>query len=337
MIGGNNRLNVLLVLPKVGTILNFKNSFLEAFCKLNMNVTCYEVDGEKNFDIQRKEAMQCIQDNHITACLMINDISSNGIFFMNEELLKSVDCYVWFVDAAYCNRKDPHIPLYKGVYSFEPNDIAYGRKTYGIEFTYLPLTAGQSIFCNYSQKKEYIYDISFIGLVAGCAKRLELLDAVAKYCVKHHKKMICYGHFWHNAHPLQNAIESIKFKIKHPHLYRFVVNKRICAQDAANIYQHTRINLNIHIPKHSGFNCRTFEILGGHNFELCDIQNLEYIKLEDGEHIVFYKNKQDLLEKIAYYLNNDTKREKIANQGGAYVNEYYSFDKSLQKIFRCNK
>ena len=188
-----------------------------------------------------------------------------------------------------------------------------------------------------AQKKEYIYDVSFIGLVAGCAKRLELLDAVAKYCVKHHKKMICYGHFWHNAHPLQNAIESIKFKIKHPHLYRFVVNKRICAQDAANIYQHTRINLNIHIPKHSGFNCRTFEILGGHNFELCDIQNLEYIKLEDGEHIVFYKNKQDLLEKIAYYLNNDTKREKIANQGGAYVNEYYSFDKSLQKIFRCNK
>lgn len=115
------------------------------------------------------------------------------------------------------------------------------------------------------------------------------------------------------------------------------MNKRICAQDAANIYQHTRINLNIHIPKHSGFNCRTFEILGGHNFELCDIQNLEYIKLEDGEHIVFYKNKQDLLEKIAYYLNNDTKREKIANQGGAYVNEYYSFDKSLQKIFRGNK
>ena len=66
------------MLPKVGTILNFKNSFLEAFCKLNMNVTCYEVDGEKNFDIQRKEAMQCIQDKHITACLMINDISSIG-------------------------------------------------------------------------------------------------------------------------------------------------------------------------------------------------------------------------------------------------------------------
>ena len=48
-------------------------------------------------------------------------------------------------------------------------------------------------------------------------------------------------------------------------------------------------------------------------------------------------NHKDLLEKIAYYLNNDTKREKIANQGGAYVNEYYSFDKSLQKIFRGNK
>ena len=38
-----------------------------------------------------------------------------------------------------------------------------------------------------------------------------------------------------------------------------------------------------------------------------------------------------------HILNNDTKREKIANQGGAYVNEYYSFDKSLQKNFRCNR
>lgn len=129
-------------------------------------------------------------------------------------------------------------------------------------------------------------------------------------------------------------IESIKFKIKHPYLHKFVVNKRITAQEAANIYKRTRINLNIHIPKHTGFNCRTFEILGNGNFELCDQQNLDYIYFEDGKHIVFYKNKSDLLKKIEYYLTHDKEREKIANQGGIYVNKQYSFDKILGKIIK---
>ncbi len=327
-------MHILLLLSKVQTILNFKKSFLEGFCTLGIQTICYEVDDERSFDIQREEVLQCIHHNHITACLMINDISHHNKFFINENMLKTVNCYVWFVDAAYNNIKDPNLKLYKGVYTFEPKDIAYGLKTYGLKFTYLPLTAGQSTFCNNNQKKEYIYDISFIGLVSGCAKRLEYLDAVAKYCAQHHKKMACYGHFWHSAHPLQNMLESIKFKIKHPYLHKFVVNKRISPQDAAEIYKCTRINLNIHIPKHTGFNCRTFEILGNGNFELCDKQNLDVIHLEDGKHIVFYKNKSDLLKKIEYYLKNDKEREQIANQGGRYVNEQYSFDKVLEKIIK---
>lgn len=146
-------MHILLLLPKVQTVLNFKKSFLEGFCALGIKAICYEVDGERSFDIQREEVFQCIRNNRITDCLMINDISHHNEFFINEDILKAVNCYVWFVDAAYCNIKDPNLKLYKGVYSFEPKDIEYGLKTYGLKFTYLPLTAGQSTFCNCNQKK----------------------------------------------------------------------------------------------------------------------------------------------------------------------------------------
>lgn len=326
-------MHILLVLPKVQVFLNFKYSFLEGFDKLGIQTTCYEINEEKSFTIQRKELLQCIKEKHITACLMINDIANDKEFFFTKEIINQVKCYIWFVDAASrMKRNDFNLKLYEEVYTFEPSDIDYGIKVYGRPFKYLPLTAGETIFCNHKEKEKYVYDISFIGLVAGCSKRLELLDTVAKYCVQNHKTMVCYGHFWHTDHLLQSVIGKMKFKIKHPYLCRFVINKRIEPHEAAKIYKRTRINLNIHIPQHTGFNCRTFEILGNGNFELCDKQNLEYIHLEDGKHIVFYEDKQELLKKIDYYLKNDEEREKIASQGGEYINKQYSFDKILEKF-----
>lgn len=328
-------MKTLLLIEKTEIILNFKKSFMESFQKLGINSICYEVDKEKSFEIQRKEILQSIHDNHITACLMINDITKDKEFFMTKDILHATPCYVWFVDAALrMKRKDPNLQCYKEIYTFEPQDIAYGMRVYGRKFKYLPLTAGDSIFCSHPDKEPYVYDLSFIGLVAGCPKRLEILDAVAEYCAQHGKKMICYGHFWHNSHTLQRIAGAIRFKIKHPYLYKYIINKRIEPYEAAKIYKCTRINLNIHIPQHTGFNCRTFEILGNSNFELCDIQNTDSIHFEDGKHIVFYRNTQEVLEKIKYYLQHDTEREQIAAQGGKYVREYYSFNKILGKIFQ---
>ena len=172
----------------------------------------------------------------------------------------------------------------------------------------------------------------FATLVSGSEKRLKILNAIAKYCKTNHKKMVCYGHFWHNSHYLQKIIGSIKFYCKYPTLHSYVINQRISPDECADLYKQTKINLNIHIPQHTGFNCRTFEILGNNNFELCDEQDNHFINFIDRKHLVFYHNEKEVVSLFDYYLKHPVEREAIAQQGGIFVNEKYKFSDSVKKV-----
>lgn len=53
-----------------------------------------------------------------------------------------------------------------------------------------------------------------------------------------------------------------------------------------------------------------------------------------GQEIVLYKDKQDLLEKIRYYLNNDNERENIAKNGRMRALNDHTWEKRFDYIFR---
>ena len=54
---------------------------------------------------------------------------------------------------------------------------------------------------------------------------------------------------------------------------------------------------------------------------------------DEGVDYVSFSDKEDLLEKINYYLLNDKEREKIAKSGRSKVLKLYNSDFFLQKIF----
>lgn len=326
-------MKVVLVLEKC--FFMFKDSFYEAFEELGIPVVVFSVDNSHEYAGQRKKLMQLISGEQVDTLLILNHLNRVDDFFINEEIVRSVSCYVWFVDSLETEKiQDSCLNKYTKIFSFEPKDILYGKTAYHLDIQYLPLTAGKSIFCSKMQyPKERIYDISFVGLAAGSEKRLSILNAVAEYCSTHHRTMAVYGHYWHNSHFFQRMIGSLRFKAKYPKLWPFIVNERVGPEKCAEIYRTSKINLNIHVPYHTGFNCRTFEILGNGNFELCDRQNTELIPFESGKHLAFYHTIEDLLEKIDYYLLHDEEREAIARCGGSFVNERYSFAESLRIIF----
>lgn len=326
-------MKVVLVLEKCFCM--FKDSFCEAFEELDIPVVVFPADNSREYGEQRKKLMQRISSEHIDILLILNHLNREHDFFINEEIVQNVSCYVWFVDSLETEKiQDPCLNKYTKIFSFEPKDIPYAKKAYHLDIQYLPLTAGKSIFCSKMQQPtERAYDISFVGLAAGSEKRLRILNAAAEYCLTHHRTMAVYGHYWHNSHFFQRMIGSLRFKAKYPKLWPFIVNERVSPEKCAEIYRNSKINLNIHVPYHTGFNCRTFEILGNGNFELCDRQNTELIPFESGKHLVFYHTIEDLLEKIDYYLTYDEEREAIAHCGGAFVNERYSFADSLRVIF----
>ena len=328
-------MNTLLIVDR--SLHYLVAGILHAFQKLQIQAWCYEVNSTISLKQQRQDILTLVKKNHINCCLIINDLCYNQEFFVDESFFRVMQCYLWFVDTAEdIGMKDPCFHLYKKIFSFEPHDITYYEKIHHRKIQYLPLTMNEQIFSSkFTEEKQFEYDICFVGLVAGSVKRIELLETVAKYCFAHDKKMICYGHFWHNSHFLQSIAGALKFRIKHPVLYKYVMNKKISPEKASALYRKTRINLNIHVERHSGFNCRTFEILGNGNFELCDSQNpYGMISLIDGEHLALYRNEEELLKKINYYLENKKIRKKIAYNGGKYVNDMYSLENILSNIFQ---
>ena len=145
--------------------------------------------------------------------------------------------------------------------------------------------------------------------------------------------MIVYGKYYKNkSNIFSNFIEEIAFKLKYPNLYKFTANKLLFREDVNKLYCNTKISLNIHIDIHKGINPRTFEILAGENFELCDVRkDAKNLGLINGENIVFYKDADDCVKQIEYFLEHSQEREKIADAGSKLVHEKYMMDIVLKQ------
>lgn len=325
-------MKVLLLVANRSAVTGLIPSFKEAFLQLHLDGDVFIVNQDRVYQNQRKELKQYIVKHEINSLLCINDFCKDGKYLINQEIVKLVPCYIWFVDSMQSMKSpDPNLSQYKKISSFEPTDVKLSS-IYHRKIDYVPLTMGHNLFCTSPGNTEKKYDVSFVGLVSGSEKRLKILNAIAKYCKTNHKKMVCYGHFWHNSHYLQKIIGSIKFYCKYPTLHSYVINQRISPAECADLYKQTKINLNIHIPQHTGFNCRTFEILGNNNFELCDEQDNHFINFIDRKHLVFYHNEKEVVSLFDYYLKHPVEREAIAQQGGIFVNEKYKFSDSVKKV-----
>lgn len=324
-------INFLLLLEKHPVFTGFIPSFQEASKDLNLHMKVFIIDEDKTYQSQREKLKKFIIDHKITRLLSINAFIRENDILVNKEISDLTSCYIWFVDSMkFLTGEISNLKYYKGISSFEPSDLK-SIAIYHIPIQYVPLTAGNKIFRNEPISMKKKYDISFVGLVAGSSKRLKVLNAVANHGKRKNYKMIFYGHFWHNSYWLKDRIGAFLFKQKYPALYSYVINKRITPLECADLYQKTKINLNIHVEHHTGFNCRTFEILEGRNFELTDEQVGLSPSFENNHDLVFYHDINELLQSIDYYLEHEKERENIAHNGQNFVKMNYKFVDSLRK------
>tara|TARA_B100001093_G_C26730081_1_gene971821 strand:+ start:115 stop:1122 length:1008 start_codon:yes stop_codon:yes gene_type:complete len=99
-------------------------------------------------------------------------------------------------------------------------------------------------------------------------------------------------------------------------------------------------SINLALEGKGEFTFRHLEILASCSFMICQssINELELpLPLIDGKHFVTFENKEDLLEKINFYLKNDKSRNEISLNGRKVLEENYSPKKHgkflLNKIF----
>jgi hypothetical protein len=145
-----------------------------------------------------------------------------------------------------------------------------------------------------------------------------------------------YDVFFSGSQTSKDRINLIEFlKNKNFNFYGILENKRIPYKEFLDTIYNSSINL---APAGIGeFTFRHLEILSNCSFMMCEksINQIELpIPLKDGDHFITYEDKEDLLEKINYYLINKELRLRIALNGRKVLEEYYSPKKHGETILK---
>lgn len=99
------------------------------------------------------------------------------------------------------------------------------------------------------------------------------------------------------------------------------------------IFKCSKINLNMtNRPIRTGLPLRIFDIMGAGGFLITNYQTELSDNFVIGEDLVAYDSQEDLLNKIAYYLEHDDERIAIAKNGQEKIRKYHTFTIKLNEI-----
>jgi len=173
-------------------------------------------------------------------------------------------------------------------------------------------------------KPDKKYDICFIGRYNDMfVGRNELLQAIYD---KFHKTHRVVYHLLVNRR-VRGLIPMIPLKMLRAYRPPVYVNHYL------KTFARSKVIFNCHSDISGPYkgNMRVFEALGMAAFMVSDA-GIYPKYLQPTRDFIPYMNKQDLLEKISYYLCHETEREAIAQQGYQTISTHYSTEQGVQKL-----
>ena len=106
-------------------------------------------------------------------------------------------------------------------------------------------------------------------------------------------------------------------------------------EDLVKVINKTKINISfsLNYQRKNHMKGRVFEISGCKSFLLSqEFPNADRF-FDIGKELVLFKDNEDLLKKVKYYLKNEKEREQIAERGYKRVIKDYDFSKELNEFF----
>lgn len=144
------------------------------------------------------------------------------------------------------------------------------------------------------EPREYFYEQYVVNRRITALERIDLLEACAQY-----RPLDLFTHTKELTMPGITNHGSVDFYKEMP-----------------LIFKKSRINLNISLRGiKSGIPLRAYDIMGAGGFLLSNYQADFLDDFVPEEDFVYYENKEDLLWKIAYYLDHEGERKAIAKSG----------------------
>jgi spore maturation protein CgeB len=106
-------------------------------------------------------------------------------------------------------------------------------------------------------------------------------------------------------------------------------------EQAYEVFKQSKVNLNITLRSiKSGIPLRCMDIMGSGGFLLSNFQSDFLDFFVPGKDFVYYESKEDLLQKIDYYLRHEDEREEIARSGHDRVAASHTFRHRVREMFR---
>ena len=213
--------------------------------------------------------------------------------------------------------------LYDELQKFEPY-IFMWDKTYLKQFKnsyYLPLGVNVEMYES-DLLANLRYDITFVGRPLG-EKRQKILSALSKVYGRKLKIFSYEKHFLTGAEEmlakgLLNQIEYERFKKSYAGFAK-------SEEELAEIYSHSKINLNITIQGHNNMNYRLFEVMASCGFLLTDYQECIGEYFTSGKDLETYRDEVELIDKIDFYLANPSIAKRISFNGFEKTVSYHTF------------
>lgn len=206
------------------------------------------------------------------------------------------------------------------------------KENLGINHITIPLAA--DTIQNYNEYDDvYKSDISFLGTYLP-GKRKFFKDHV--FPLKKEYNLRLYGQDWTISDRVKGNLQKLGQFLNLPVL-KNIQKPKLPLDAERKIYSSSTISLNVHesyqIQYGGDCNERTFKVPACRGFQLVDnvtcIQ--DYFKIN--EEVVVYDSADDLIEKIHYYMNNPTERERIIEAGYKKVlKEHTYFDRAKKFI-----
>lgn len=104
-------------------------------------------------------------------------------------------------------------------------------------------------------------------------------------------------------------------------------------QEMPKVFRNSRINLNVTFRSiRAGIPQRCLDIMGSHGLLLTNYQKdfEEYFK--DQENLLIYHSIEEAYDKVKFYLEHETERKKIEDNGYETVCKYFNYPEVLKKI-----
>lgn len=133
----------------------------------------------------------------------------------------------------------------------------------------------------------------------------------------------------------KKALESIKKQFKGK--YKLSLDSNIFLNQLAEHYGQTKIVINHTADQINSLNMRIFEGMGCGSLVLTDYVPGQEELFVDKQHYVIYKDHNELIELIDYYLSHLDEAQKIARNGYRYLSSYHTYAHRAQRLIKIIK